>query len=347
MSDLGGMGLIGINEGIRAGIQGYYDAEDRRYRKMEMDAKIKAQEDNQRRQKMMDDIELQKNSPEFRRQQMEFELQKTGQKGIWDDQNNLTGAEYRPDYLALKRRAGRGTVNGAPLSIGETQTDKEFAKEYSKYVLGGGFAGVQKNINSAREILNQLGEYEVDPSTGQRTEKFKVKNDRLSGPIAGGMGIKAVRDVINPEGSGVEDRINGLLMQSLKAVAGGNPTDRDLQILLSAGWNRRLSEKENYDRVKALLEDYEQRALAKEEAAKYYERYGTLRGYQGTGLINQQVAGQGQGLIQPGLMQQNRGLIQPEAGAAQKDSKVENYANEHGLTYDQALQLLRSRGYGK
>ena len=52
-------GLIeGINQGIRGAVQGFYDAEERQMRKMESEAKLKAQKKAEARQTFMDKVAL-------------------------------------------------------------------------------------------------------------------------------------------------------------------------------------------------------------------------------------------------------------------------------------------------
>jgi hypothetical protein len=312
-------GLLGLGQAIPAAIQGFYDAEDRKYRKMETEAKLKSQNENQQRQKMLDELEMEKNSPKRRREAMNFDLNKSGQQGIFDENDQFQRAEYRPDYMALKQRLARNSAmnlsqnGGVNLTPGQKKLDEEFAKEYSNFVPEGGFADLQKNIAAAREVAKEMGEYQVDPKTGKKT--FKVNNDSISGPVAG-FGWKSMRDVTNPTGSGIEDRIRGLLMQSLKAIGGANPTDKDMEEVMRAGFNPRLGEEENYNRLMSLLDSYEEKGRAKFSAAKQFEQTGSLQNYEGSGLLNR------------GLVGQSRGLIQPQAGAQQPQAVPMNVSDQ-------------------
>ena len=54
----GGGILEGINQGIRGAVQGFYDAEERNMRKIEHEAKLKAEKKNQARQTMLDQVSL-------------------------------------------------------------------------------------------------------------------------------------------------------------------------------------------------------------------------------------------------------------------------------------------------
>lgn len=53
-------GLLGINSAIQGAVQGFYDAQNQKYRQMEMEAKLKAQEKDKERQAFMDSVSLYK-----------------------------------------------------------------------------------------------------------------------------------------------------------------------------------------------------------------------------------------------------------------------------------------------
>lgn len=349
--------LVGLNSGIEAGIRGFYDAEDRKYRRMETEAKLKSQEENQKRQAMLDQMDLEKNSPERRRESMAFDLAKTGQQGEFDEQGNFLGAQYRPDYIALKQRLARASAanlarsGGVSLTPGQKKADESFGKEYTNFNLLGGYAGLQKNISETKKIMNEMGGYEDDPKTGEKV--FKVKNDNISGPLAG-LGWKGMRNITNPQGSDIEDRIRGLLMQSLKQVVGGNPTEGEREELVRSGFNSSLSEQQNYDRINAMLEDFERRGKAKNQSAKYYENQGTLQGFNASDMMNEGNAVANPSPNVPGLLQKRegllnspQGLIQPKAEAAtpmsKEDQEALNWARSNPKD-PRAKQILQMHG---
>ena len=102
-----------------------------------------------------------------------------------------------------------------------------------------------------------------------------------SGPLAGLFAGTAVQDVINPEASAIQDRINRVVMGSLKATLGAAFTQEEGRRVLEATFNPRQSPEENAKRLESLIGELEKQAEAKEKAAEYFEEYGTMRGYKG------------------------------------------------------------------
>lgn len=52
--------LLGLRKGIEAGVQGFFDAQNQKYRKMEMESRLNAQKKNEERQAFMDQVSLYK-----------------------------------------------------------------------------------------------------------------------------------------------------------------------------------------------------------------------------------------------------------------------------------------------
>lgn len=90
--DAGTQGLIGLASGIQGFAKGMMDAEDRNYKRMEMDAKLKAADEERTRNAFKDAIERRKQEQEAedRREKQEADLYKEGLM------RNETGLTERP-----------------------------------------------------------------------------------------------------------------------------------------------------------------------------------------------------------------------------------------------------------
>lgn len=300
--------MVGFAQGIPSAIQGYYDAEDRKYRQMEMQARLKAQEENAERQRMRDEMEMAEFSPERRREKMQFELAKAGMEGQFGEDGSFQSARFRPDYIAIKQRMAREMGGGEQvakaLTPAQKKVDEAFAKDYSDFTVGGGYSNVKSNLDTLRSLADEA-------------EKSNV----MSGPIAGNVPFKSV---FNPKAADAEDRVRAIIFQSLRDTLGAQFTEKEGERLVQTAWNPSLDEKTNAKRLRETLQKIETMAQAKQAAADYYEQFGTLQGYKGPRIENlkRQVIGDdggtqtaSQGLMAPGLMSQQQGLIQPQAGA--------------------------------
>ena len=67
----------------------------------------------------------------------------------------------------------------------------------------------------------------------------------------------------------------------MREVLGAQFTEKEGERLIKRAYNPTLSEEENVKRVKRLVEQIRLAAAAKESAAKYVEKKGTLKGWTG------------------------------------------------------------------
>jgi len=148
-------------------------------------------------------------------------------------------------------------------SVGQEQTDKEFAKTYTEYRAQGGSADLDKSINQLEEVATAL-------ESGQ---------DTLTGPLMGKIpsGMKAA---MFPDSLRVQDRVEEIVQKNLRVILGPQFTEKEGQRLIERAFNPSLSEAENAKRVRALLNTIKERKAATEKAAKYFEENGgTLKGF--------------------------------------------------------------------
>jgi len=85
----------------------------------------------------------------------------------------------------------------------------------------------------------------------------------------------------NPEGAVVQDRIAGVAQLSLKAILGGQFSEREGELLIQRAYNPLLSEAENIERLTQLINRIEKAEKAKQSIVEYYEENNSIAGYKG------------------------------------------------------------------
>jgi hypothetical protein len=146
---------------------------------------------------------------------------------------------------------------------GQTAVDKKFADEYVQFKAAGGYADVKKQLATLRDATKAL---ESDSS--------------LTGPVRGLL-PDTVRAVTNPLAVSTKDKVQEVVQRNLRLVLGAQFTEKEGERLVSRAYNPQLSTAENKIRVDRIIEQIDAAARAKQEAADYYEKHGTLTGWQG------------------------------------------------------------------
>lgn len=169
----------------------------------------------------------------------------------------IAGAE-----AGARAEAGQG---GLSLTPGQLAVDKAFADDFTQWQAAGGFADVQKNLSQLRDVRDKL-----ERGEGNLTG-FAVGNQP-----------RAVLATTNPEALDALEQVEEVVQRNLRLILGAQFTEREGLRLIARAYNPRLDEKTNATRVGRLLTSLEAAAKAKQDAADYFSRNGTLSGFQGT-----------------------------------------------------------------
>lgn len=148
-------------------------------------------------------------------------------------------------------------------TAGQSAVDKEFAKEYVGFRAAGGYADIEKQLAQLKEASAALGS---DPS--------------LTGPIRGAL-PDAVRAVTNPSAVATKEKVQEVAQRNLRLVLGPQFTEKEGERLIARVYNDRLPPEENKRRVDRLITQIADAAKAKQSAADYFEKNGTLTGWDG------------------------------------------------------------------
>jgi hypothetical protein len=152
---------------------------------------------------------------------------------------------------------------GLDLTKGQIKADEAFAKDYNEYAAQGGIASIKSNINKLKEANNLLKSEEGPNLTGA------------------GLGLvpDVVRNAVAPESIAVRDMVESVIQQSLRQILGAQFTEKEAERLIQRSYNERLDEATNAKKLDATIKELETMANAKEEAAKYFEKNGSLKGF--------------------------------------------------------------------
>ena len=136
--------------------------------------------------------------------------------------------------------------------------DREFAKDYSNYVALGGYADTITQISSLSEVFDDL----------------EKKN--LTGPA-----LSFVPERFRPTSMAAQQTVEQSVQRSLKLTLGGQFTQKESDMFMRRGYDPRLPEGKNREKLKRAINQLKIMALAKQKAVDYYEENGTLAGYKG------------------------------------------------------------------
>jgi hypothetical protein len=156
-----------------------------------------------------------------------------------------------------------GAQPPAKPTTGQSAVDKEFAKEYVAFRAAGGYADIEKQLGQLQEASAALAS---DPS--------------LTGPIRGAL-PDAVRAVTNPQAVATKEKVQEVAQRNLRLVLGAQFTEKEGERLIARVYNDRLPPEENKRRVDRLITQITDAAKAKQSAADFFEKNGTLTGWDG------------------------------------------------------------------
>lgn len=155
-------------------------------------------------------------------------------------------------------------IKQAREQAGGKAVDEAFAKDYVQFKAGGGSQDAQKQIAQLHDV----------------SEALKDQSGGLTGPVRGRL-PDMVRSVTNPNAVAMRERVEEVVQRSLRAILGAQFTEKEGERLIARAYNPSLSQDENAIRVNRLLTQLEGAYKVKAEAADYFEKNGTLSGWQG------------------------------------------------------------------
>ena len=144
-----------------------------------------------------------------------------------------------------------------PLTDGEKSRDRKFGEQLVEFNL--------PDINKGLEQLTEASE-------------ALSKSDTLTGPIVSLL-PNFVGDRVNPEAAEVREAVEEVVQRNLRLVLGAQFTEKEGERLISRAYNPKLDEAENKKRVERLIKSIQDAAQEKLNMKSYFEKNGTLKGY--------------------------------------------------------------------
>ena len=155
---------------------------------------------------------------------------------------------------------------GIPVTAGATKAqqavDTAFAKDYNEFVAQGGQADSAKMLFGLDDAVT------------------KLVQTNATGRVMGLLG-RGGRAFVNPKSGIIEDQVRDAVQRNLRVILGGQFAEREGENLVKTAFNPVLDEPQVAARLTALSTQMKLALQAKQEAAKYYEQNGTLRGFKG------------------------------------------------------------------
>lgn len=161
-------------------------------------------------------------------------------------------AQRQQELEIKKAELGLKLSKGGNLTPAQKIVDEEFAKDYKN--IKDKLPETRSKIGQLREAIQELG-----------------SSDNITGPIAGRVG-----GILNPRGAVVQDKIKGLMVETVKQLFPGATSDFEVQAAVERAYNPLLPEKENVKKLLPILEGVENAYKNRVKEVQEYQRKGTL-----------------------------------------------------------------------
>lgn len=163
-------------------------------------------------------------------------------------------------------------AQGAPKpSVGDVELDKKFGADLEQWSASGGYAEVESNLDSLQHAVDTLN-----------------SKQNISGPVVG-LAVRQPRDSIlgaaaaakYPDAFDVAERHKRAVTASMRQILGSQRAEKLIDEVVGATYDPSLPQEVNANRLGVLIKNLKTAAAAKDRAAQYFSKNGTLKGYQG------------------------------------------------------------------
>lgn len=317
--------LMGLAEGLKGFASSYADAEDRKYRRLEMEARMKAQQTEQERQKTMTELALRNANMKLgpggqlepdrdaQRREDVLRLAPSGLRPAYDDQGMLAGTSYDPEFLRMRSRSERLQADpygvkgiqaqNARMELEKRQRESEMARANSEFDLLPEDKKIQvKSLTSSLADRKSISN-DIKAGLSQLKDPSKSDDEKL---LIGRELLKTLNSTQGKDAIGAEEakRLGSLLEFKIIPRIGepGNMFGRDLPMFTTQVENNANRLGESINRTQSQIDE----------------------------LLGRPVESNVAGLVPKGLLEKKgllegaaRGLM-PEASASGNKIKVSN-----------------------
>ena len=156
------------------------------------------------------------------------------------------------------------------LTPAQKAIDSAFGKQYSEQIVGGGQADFDANVDKLESVLGKL-----------------QTSDSFTGPYIGSL-PQNIKEVTHPEAAGAQELVEEVVQRNLRIILGAQFTEKEGERLIKRAYNPRLEEPQNIERLKRLINSMKKARAAQMAANEYFQKNGTLKGYEGTKVFSLQ-----------------------------------------------------------
>jgi len=180
------------------------------------------------------------------------------------DQQDLIFKIIRQDpetAAEIARRQQMSADGGVYLTPAERKVDEAFGEDFSAYNMMGGSTTGRKNMRELTEIIGILSA----PSNQQTIT---------------GRAVALMPDITRPDLTlDVQNRVERIITEDLRATLGAQFTENEARQFIQRSFNIALPESVNADRLRRLRAGMSQAHKAREDAGKYFQKNGTVKGF--------------------------------------------------------------------
>ena len=186
-------------------------------------------------------------------------------------------AERLAQIEAQKKAAEQGRIGQTVLTDAQIKSDQAFGDWYTKeWLVKGGGSTEATYLESLKGVRDTLVDAEKS-------------GESITGVSQGVLSkFPTTQAFFNPEGAVAQDRIAGVAQLSLKAILGGQFSEREGELLIQRAYNPLLSEAENIERLTQLINRIEKAEKAKQSIVEYYEENNSVAGYKGNKYFDEE-----------------------------------------------------------
>jgi hypothetical protein len=161
-------------------------------------------------------------------------------------------------------------VGGGPTTKGEAAVDQKYAADLTQWMQGG-FAETQSGIESLDKAISDL---KTKKNISGPTIGYLVRQPR--GSVTGAVAANQYPDAFD-----VMERHKRAVAASLKSILGARPAESVINQVIESTYDPSLPQETNANRLQILRDNLARSAKAKQGAAEYFTKNGTLTGYKG------------------------------------------------------------------
>lgn len=183
-----------------------------------------------------------------------------GQNAMGDDQLAYLKQKAQEEKDAASERRMLAKLGGGSKSIGWDTADREAGKDYTEWTQDG-FATANTQATKLREAAQILS---MNPDLTGGAVRFQPEG---------------YRERFNTDSYAVQKQVESAIQNTLKLNLGGQFTEKEGMNVIKRAYNPNLPAADNIKAILLVAQEIEQKAKAKNEQARAFQQYGTIRNY--------------------------------------------------------------------